>query len=80
VLRTRQPFTRSRPSALLFWATVVVAFIALALPYAGRLAGLFDFVPLPATIVAASIAVVAAYIATTEALKLVFYRRLAKRR
>jgi P-type Mg2+ transporter len=80
VLRTRQPFTRSRPSALLFWATVAVALIALALPYAGRLAGLFDFVPLPATIVAASIAVVAAYIATTEALKLVFYRRLAKRR
>jgi Mg2+-importing ATPase len=78
VLRTRQPFTRSRPSALLFWATVAVTALALALPYAGRLAGLFDFVPLPAPILAASIAIVVAYVATTEALKRVFYRRLAK--
>jgi Mg2+-importing ATPase len=78
VLRTRQPFTKSRPSALLFWATVAVTALALALPYAGRLAGLFDFVPLPATILTASIGIVVAYVATTEVLKLVFYRRLAK--
>ena len=78
VLRTRQPFYRSRPSTLLVWATVAVAALALALPFTGELADLFGFDPLPAPILAASVAIVIAYVTTTEALKLVFYRRLAK--
>ena len=79
VLRTRQPFYRSRPSALLVWATAAVAALAIALPFTGELAVLFGFDPLPAPILAASVAIVIAYVATTEVLKLVFYRRLAKR-
>ena len=79
VLRTRQPFYRSRPSTLLVWATVAVAALALALQFTGELADLFGFDPLPAPILAASVAIVIAYVTTTEALKLVFYRRLAKR-
>ena len=78
VLRTRQPFYRSRPSTLLVWATVAVAALALALPFTGELADLFGFDPLPAPILAASVAIVIAYVTTTEALKLVFYQRLAK--
>jgi P-type Mg2+ transporter len=79
VLRTRQPFYRSRPSALLVWATAAVAALALAFPFTGELADVFGFDPLPAPILAASVAIVIAYVATTEALKLVFYRHLAKR-
>ena len=79
VLRTRYPFHHSRPSALLLWATLAVGLIAVALPYAGPLAGVFDFAPLPISIMAACIAIVAAYVATTEALKIRFYRRLGRR-
>ncbi|MGC1710103.1 MAG: hypothetical protein WA717_00680 [Methyloceanibacter sp.] len=49
----------------------------LALPFAGEIPDLFGFDPLPAAILAASVAIVITYVATTEAL--VFYRRLAKR-
>ena len=76
VLRTRLPFYRSRPSALLLWATIAVILLALALPFTGAFATVFSFVPLSATILIASIAIVVAYIATTEALKIWFYRRL----
>ena len=76
VLRTRQPFYRSRPSALLLWATIAVALLALALPFTGGLATVFGFVPLSAAILVATIAIVVAYVTTTEALKIWFYRRL----
>ena len=75
VLRTRQPAYRSGPSALLLWATVVVAVLALALPFSGPLAGVFSFVPLSPAIMGAAVAIVVAYVATTEALKVWFYRR-----
>jgi Mg2+-importing ATPase len=80
VLRTRQPFYRSRPSALLFWATIAVAVLAVALPFAGPLAGIFSFTPLSLAIVVASLVIVAAYVATTEGLKIWFYRRLSRHR
>ncbi len=80
VLRTRQSFYRSRPSTLLLWATIAVATLAVALPYAGPLAEVFSFTPLSAPIVLASLVIVAAYIAATEALKIWFYRRLSRHR
>jgi Mg2+-importing ATPase len=80
VLRTRQPFYRGRPSTLLLWATVAVAVLALALPFIGPLAGVFSFVPVSPAIMGAAVAIVVAYIAATEALKIWFYRRLASRR
>ena len=58
VLRTRQPFYRSRPSALLLWATIAVALLALALPFTGALASVFGFVPLSGAILVATIAIV----------------------
>ena len=75
VLRTRLPFYRSRPSRLLLWATVAVILLALALPFTGAFATAFSFVPLSPTILIASVAIVVGYIATTEALKIWFYRR-----
>lgn len=77
VLRTRGWAFRSRPSTLLAVTTLVVVLFCLALPYSGELAVLFGFRALPWHLVLASIAIVAGYIATTEATKAWFYRRRA---
>ena len=69
VLRTRGPAWASRPSALLLGATVLVAAAALAAPYLGALSRLFGFVPLDATLLAATIAITLAYVAATELAK-----------
>jgi Mg2+-importing ATPase len=74
VLRTRLAAWRSRPSALLLWITLAVGAVAVALPYAGPLAAAFGFVALPATLMLAALAIVAAYVAATEATKHAFYR------
>jgi P-type Mg2+ transporter len=74
VLRTREPLRFSRPSQLLVASSIGVALIALVLPFAGPVAGIFSFDPLPLPILAAALVIVAAYVATTEALKRRFYR------
>jgi Mg2+-importing ATPase len=74
VLRTREKLRLSRPSHLLIASSIGVALIALLLPYAGPVAGIFSFDPLPFPIVAAALLIVAGYVAATEALKRRFYR------
>jgi P-type Mg2+ transporter len=74
VLRTRLAAWRSRPSALLLWITLAIGAVAVALPYAGPLAAAFGFVALPAGLMLAALAIVAAYVAATEATKRAFYR------
>jgi P-type Mg2+ transporter len=74
VLRTRLAAWRSRPSALLLWITLAVGAVAVALPYAGPLAAAFGFVPMPPGLMLAALAIVAAYVAATEATKHGFYR------
>ncbi len=76
-LRTRRPMFQSRASGLLLWTTLAVALLTLGIPYFSPLAEIFDFVPLPWHLFAAMLAVVAAYIAATEAAKAAFYRRQA---
>jgi len=73
-LRTQGPAWRSRPSALLLGATLLVAAAALALPYFVPLASLFGFVALPAAMLAAIALIAAAYLVTTEAVKRGFFR------
>jgi len=73
-LRTQGPAWRSRPSALLLGATLLVAAAALALPYFVPLASLFGFVALPAAVLAAIALIAAAYLVTTEAVKRGFFR------
>ena len=74
VLRTQGPAFRSVPSGLLLWSTLVVGMAALVIPYTGRLASAFGFVPLPATLLMAAMAIVAGYVAVTELAKGPFYR------
>lgn len=72
VIRTRQPFARSRPSRALALATLAVAAAAVALPYTG-LAAPFGFVALPPSFLAALALIVLAYLAAAELLKRRFF-------
>jgi Mg2+-importing ATPase len=80
VLRTRRPAWRSRPSTLLWLSTLVVALLALALPYAGPAARMFGMVPLPGALLATLLAVVLGYAAATEWVKHRYLARVAVRR
>lgn len=60
---------RSRPGALLSALAIGVAAVALALPYAGPVARLFGFPPLPPALLAVSLGIVALYLAATEGAK-----------
>jgi Mg2+-importing ATPase len=69
VLRTRGPAWRSKPSRMLLWSTIIMSVVALAIPYLGRTASAFGFVPLPALQMGTVLVIVAGYIAATEGVK-----------
>jgi Mg2+-importing ATPase len=75
VLRTDGPAWRSVPCSLLVWTSVAVGLAALAIPYAAPLSGALGFVPLPWTLMATAVAIVAGYVLCTEAVKLGLFRR-----
>jgi P-type Mg2+ transporter len=75
VLRTRRPALRSTPGRLLLWTAVATAIFAVACPYLPFLAGPFAFVPLRMPVLAALIAILFGYTATTEIVKLFLFRR-----
>jgi Mg2+-importing ATPase len=76
VVRTRKPFFRSRPGRLLWLSTLLVALLALAIPYLPFVATL-GFVPLPWPIMVLLIVVTMLYVATAEVAKYYFYRDAA---
>jgi Mg2+-importing ATPase len=76
VVRTRRPFYRSRPGTLLWTTSLAVAAVAIAVPYLPG-AALLGFVPPPATLLAAVIAITVAYVLVTDVLKRRFFGRFA---
>jgi Mg2+-importing ATPase len=74
VIRTRRPFYRSRPGALLLGSTVVLVAVALATPYLPY-ARIFGFVPLPGTVLGTLVVITVLYVMATELQKRWFYRR-----
>lgn len=78
VVRTRKPFWKSRPSALLSWLTLAVGLFAVAIPYLPG-ADWFGFVPLPLPVVAGLVAITLAYLAASEAAKHWFFARERRR-
>jgi Mg2+-importing ATPase len=72
VIRSRRPFFRSRPGALLLASTLLVAGTTLALPYT-RLGAPFGLVPLPPGVLMLLLAITAAYLLASEAAKRQFY-------
>lgn len=73
VVRTRRPFFRSRPGNVLLWSTAALIPSAFVIPYL-PFAGLFEFVPLPGTLVATISAITMLYVGATEVTKRWFYR------
>jgi len=73
IMRTRRPFWRSRPGRLLLLSTMALVPVACAIPYA-PFAGIFGFVPLPATMLVFVVAITIAYAMATELQKKWFYR------
>jgi Mg2+-importing ATPase len=76
VVRTRRPFFRSRPGAVLLWSTVALVAVTFAIPYL-PFVSVLGFVPLPGEILAAVAAITVLYVAATEATKRRFYRGIA---
>lgn len=68
MIRTARPFWQSRPGGLLLYSSIGVAILAIVLPYLPQ-SGLLGFVPMPAGVLAAVLAITAAYVAVTEAAK-----------
>jgi Mg2+-importing ATPase len=73
VVRTRQPFFRSRPGSFLLWSTIVLGLFTLIAPYL-PIARVFGFVPLPSGVTLLLIAIVGLYVISAEILKQWFYR------
>jgi Mg2+-importing ATPase len=68
VVRTRLPVLRSRPGRLLWTSTLAVSALAIALPWLPG-GGWFEFVPLPAPVLAAVLGITLAYALASELAK-----------
>jgi Mg2+-importing ATPase len=73
VVRTRRPLFQSRPGTLLLISTVVLVPVTLAIPYVPG-ASLLGFAPIPASLLAAVLAITVLYVFAAELLKRWFYR------
>ena len=73
VIRTRNPFYRSRPGIALLIATLVTGAVTLSLPYT-PLAHTLGFVPVPPIFLWALVFVLAVYVSVAEVAKHFFYR------
>jgi P-type Mg2+ transporter len=78
VLRTHGLAWRSRPSQSLLYATVLVGFLCLLLPFISPVATLFRFVPLSLPTVVVLLGIVCTYVGATELAKRYFYRKLVE--
>ena len=74
VLRTQGACWGSRPAPLLVWATVAVAALAWLVPAIEPVATLMGLAPMPPALAASMLALVAAYVVCTEAVKRWFFR------
>jgi Mg2+-importing ATPase len=75
VIRTRQPFFRSRPGKFLLLATLSIVAVTVILPFT-PLAEIFGFSPLPVSFLLLIGVVVVLYIITAELVKTVFYKKV----
>ncbi len=77
VLRTRRPAWKSRPGRWIVGLSIAVAALTIAMPLFGALAGDLGLAPLSAPILIASLLIFAGYVAATEAVKALYYKRRA---
>ncbi|RHX90491.1 magnesium-translocating P-type ATPase [Leptospira stimsonii] len=75
VIRTRNPFYKSRPSKPLLFATLSVIGITLAIPYT-PIAEVFGLVPLPLEFMGLLFGIILLYISVAEMAKRRFYKKV----
>jgi Mg2+-importing ATPase len=75
VIRTRQPFFKSRPGKFLLMATLSIVVVTVILPFT-PLAEIFGFSPLPVSFLLLIGVVILLYIITAELVKTVFYKKV----
>ncbi len=78
VVRTKLPFTKSKPGKYLTIATFAVLAFVLILPYITPIASLFGFIKLPLSFYGWIVLIVTAYILSAELAKRWFYKRYDK--
>ena len=76
VIRTRQPFFKSKPSKYLTLATLIVTGVTLIFPFTS-LGELFGFKPLPFYFLFLLTVILGMYIFTAEVTKKIFYRKIS---
>jgi P-type Mg2+ transporter len=74
IIRTRQPFFKSKPGTLLWIATLLVVVGTVALPYTA-LRWPFGFTPMPPEFLLVLVAILSLYILAAEVAKKLFYQR-----
>ena len=74
IVRTRNPCFKSRPGKWLLISTLGVGILTLLLPYL-PISTIFDFVPLPFSVMLAMLVITGLYMVATEFAKKVFYSR-----
>jgi Mg2+-importing ATPase len=75
VIRSRQPFFKSRPGKYLLMATLSIVVATLILPFT-PLAGIFGFSPLPLSFLLLIGLIILFYIITAEIVKKIFYKKV----
>ena len=75
VIRTRNPFFKSRPGKYLLMATLLIAIVTLILPFT-PLGGIFGFSWLPVSFLVLIGIIILFYIITAEVVKTVFYKKV----
>jgi Mg2+-importing ATPase len=73
VIRTRRFFLKSRPSKYLFWTTIAIAVVVIALPYT-PLGKIFGFRPIPPYFYPLLLGIMILYIGSAELAKRLFYK------
>ena len=76
IVRTQRPLLASRPGRALAWITAAVAVVAVVLPYLPAAQAVFDFVPLPPTLLGVLLLITVLYAVANEAAKNMFVRRI----
>jgi Mg2+-importing ATPase len=79
VLRTRKAAWASRPGTWLWTSTLLVALLAVALPYIHPVASVFGLVALPPTLLGSLLLVVLGYASATELAKRRYFMRPGRR-
>jgi P-type Mg2+ transporter len=73
IIRTRQPFFRSKPGKYLFMVTLLIVGLTLLLPFT-PVAKVFGFIPLPTSFILFVGIIVGLFMAAAEVTKRIFYR------